>query len=145
MIWLVDVAEALAAAHTCGVVHRDVKPENVMICDDGAAKVVDFGIARATSALVQSNAEVWTSGPASGRDEASRGLRTTDRSHVVGTLAYMSPEQLRGEPVDGRSDQFAWGVLAYELLVGSSPWSGGRDAIASQILSCEPRRRMDAP
>ena len=137
--WLFEVAEALAAAHGRGVVHRDVKPENVMIRDDGAAKVVDFGIARAASLPAESRHDESPSTLGLlGGDAQHPTSRVSERSHVAGTLAYMAPEQLRGETVDGRADQFAWGVLAYELLVGLLPWSGGRDAIASQILSRDP-------
>jgi len=129
--WLVDVARALAAAHKNGLVHRDIKPENVMIRSDGAIKVLDFGIARRTQ-----GDEGW------GRAETEHGgiATITQRGAVVGTPLYMSPEQMRGDALDGRSDQFSWAVLAYELLSGIAPWQA-EDAlgIVSQILSGEPR------
>ncbi len=103
--WLLDVARALNAAHERGVVHRDVKPENVLITA-GGAKVLDFGIAaRKTSAV---------GGP----------LPPTLRHHVVGTPDYMAPEQIRTQAIDGRADQFAWGVMSYELLTGRLPFNG---------------------
>jgi serine/threonine protein kinase len=108
--WLIDVARALSAAHVRGVIHRDVKPENILVREDGVIKVLDFGIARQvppTSVLGSSR------------------LSTT-RGTLVGTPAYMAPEQIRGEPVDAAADQFAWGVVAYELLTGARPW-GARD------------------
>jgi serine/threonine-protein kinase len=137
--WLRDVASALAAAHRAGVVHRDVKPENVMIrAEDGAVKVLDFGIARfrPTWAGAASSTEGHSlptgASPAAGS--------SAEASSIAGTPFYMAPEQLRGEIVDGRADQFAWGVTAYALLTGKAPWKGDTDAVAilSQILSADP-------
>jgi len=135
--WLVDVAEALFAAHANGVVHRDVKPENVMVRNDGTIKVLDFGIARAVAP------SRWLPVTAPHRDEGEEDAPPSSRGrgdNLVGTLAYMSPEQLCSEPVDGRADQFAWGVLAYELLTGALPWQRdeGRDELLTQILFKEP-------
>ncbi len=110
--WLIDVAKALGTAHRVGLIHRDVKPDNVMIRDDGVVKVLDFGIVRAVSdeALSASTSGVhkWTKLTVDGR--------------ILGTPAYMAPEQLNATPLDGRSDQFSWGVMAYELFVGALPW-----------------------
>jgi hypothetical protein len=97
-----DVAGALDYAHAQGVVHRDIKPANVLIGDAGHAMVADFGIARAVT------------GPGGGNTSTGTG--------VVGSPAYMSPEQWRGERVDGRADQYALGVLAFELLTGVRPF-----------------------
>ena len=110
--WLEGVARALAAAHDEGIVHRDVKPDNVMVCDDGAVKVLDFGIAKA--AREGDAPRSMGEGPASFR---------TAEGVVTGTPRYMAPEQLEGAPLDGRADQFAWGVLAYELLSRVHPES----------------------
>ena len=115
--WLVDAARALGAAHERGVVHRDMKPENVMVRTDGLAKVLDFGIAKRVRVDVQSTAFV----------EETRGGSVP--GGLVGTPFYLSPEQLRGEPLDGRSDQFAWGVMAYELLTGDLPWPRAVDGL----------------
>jgi serine/threonine protein kinase len=125
--WLIDVARALGAAHAAGVVHRDVKPDNVMVRDDGVVKVLDFGIAKRTRPLDQAQTETMT----------REGM-------VIGTPFYMSPEQMRGERLDGRSDQFSWGVVAYELLTGARPWSPGCDAVqlVAEILSCIPEAPM---
>ena len=108
-----QVAQGLAAAHEKGIVHRDVKPENVFLTKDGHAKLLDFGLAR--SGLV----------PA-GRDETQSPTveKLTSEGAVVGTVAYMSPEQARGLPVDHRSDQFSLGIVLYEMLAGHRPFKG---------------------
>ena len=128
--WLVDVARALGAAHKRGLVHRDIKPENVMVRDDGVVKVLDFGIARRPDAPVD---------PVGATQQM--GLEAlTGKGVVIGTPRYMSPEQMRGDPLDGRSDQFAWGVLAYEVLSGKSPWrrDDGSLAALADLLTREP-------
>jgi serine/threonine-protein kinase len=128
--WLSDVALALAAAHARGLVHRDVKPENVMVRDDGFVKVVDFGIARSTS--------VTPTGPT-----VAEALPTSvsGKGLSAGTPIYMAPEQVRGEPLDGRTDQFGWAVMAYELLAGGVlPWdpSGGVLKYVAHVLTDDP-------
>jgi len=116
---LSGVAKALGAAHKRGLVHRDIKPENVMVREDGMVKVLDFGIARRTGGPVDPHSATET--PA---------LPTLTVEGVkLGTPVYMAPEQIRGDELDGRADQFAWGVLAYELLAGQLPWRGA-DALA---------------
>jgi serine/threonine protein kinase len=126
--WLVDVARGLAAAHAQGLVHRDVKPENVMVDEAGIAKVVDFGIAR-SSALGTSSGAAKSSSMAS---------TVTQKGTLIGTPSYMAPEQLRDEPVDARIDQFAWGVVAHELLSGARPWKERSLAMVSEILTADP-------
>jgi len=127
--WLLDVARALAAAHRAGLVHRDVKPENVMVRPDGRVKVLDFGIARRSAVEVDPSAPTQASGLAT----------LTARGIQVGTPMYMAPEQIRGEPVDGRSDQFSWGVLAYELITGKIPWkSKDTLSLVAAVLTQDP-------
>jgi eukaryotic-like serine/threonine-protein kinase len=122
--WLVDVALALSAAHREGLVHRDIKPENVMIRADGQIKVLDFGIARR-----------FQPQPAGARpSNPDLPATATATGTVVGTPQYMAPEQMFDEPLDGRADQFAWGVVAYEVLTGRLPWSGTSwSAIVKQL------------
>lgn len=105
-----QVLEALGAAHRAGVIHRDLKPENVMVRGDGYVKVLDFGLAKWLLAPLD---------PKSGGTEAT-GLSRTGQ--ILGTVAYMSPEQIDGESVDQRSDLFAFGILLYEMLTGRHPW-----------------------
>ncbi len=128
--WLIEIAQALAAAHARGLVHRDVKPENVMVRSDDVVKVLDFGIAR----RLRLDVDV----AAAAGDGAYETL--TAAGVLLGTPLYMSPEQLRSESVDGRADQFAWGVVAYELLSGAPPWGTRSSGIqlVSDILSKDP-------
>jgi tetratricopeptide (TPR) repeat protein len=119
--WLGDVARALAAAHRRGIVHRDVKPENVVVREDGVVKVLDFGIARRVHAPGAPGAGAY-------------GDTITQDGTLVGTPLYMAPEQLLGETIDQRVDQFAWGVLAYELLTGGRPWGGSDVRAIAAIL-----------
>jgi serine/threonine-protein kinase len=125
--WLVDVARALGAAHHAGLVHRDIKPANVIVRDDGTVKVLDFGIAHFH---VPDLARLLTT--------TGDGLASSDPK-ILGTPMYMAPEHLRGDPIDGRADQFSWGVLAYELLSGRLPWkTSGALSVISMILAKDP-------
>ena len=112
--------EGLAAAHDAGLVHRDFKPENVLVSDEGEVFVTDFGLARS-----------FTAAESGGWRRVSVGTLTTK---LAGTPAYMAPEQLRGLAVDGRCDQFAWCVTAYEALVGRRPF----DEVTLQRIALEP-------
>jgi serine/threonine-protein kinase len=111
--WLAQIADALAAAHAAGLVHRDVKPDNVVIGEaTGTVKVLDFGIAKS----IEPPATLAGGGP-----HSLAAPPVTATGKVVGTLRYMAPEQLLGHPLTPLVDQWAWGVLAYELLAGQHP------------------------
>ncbi len=109
----IQVASALDAAHRTGIVHRDIKPENVMIRPDGLVKILDFGIAKLTEKPGVTDLEA----PTVMNAQTSLGM-------IIGTAAYMSPEQARGQTVDARSDIFSFGVMLYEMLAGKRPFEG---------------------
>jgi len=106
-----QIASALGAAHNAGIVHRDVKPENIIFEPDGTAKLLDFGIAKLTENLSSENV-------------AATEFLKTEQGVILGTPAYMSPEQARHQPLDHRSDLFSLGVVFYEMITGKVPFSG---------------------
>jgi len=116
---LVGVADGLAAAHDAGILHRDVKPQNILMTKSGYAKLADFGLAKLQDSPV-----------AATRSDIDR----TRQGVIVGTVAYMSPEQANGQPVDTRSDVFSFAVVLYELLAGRRPFEGDTDVNALHAI-----------
>jgi serine/threonine protein kinase/Tol biopolymer transport system component len=125
---VIQLASALAAAHEAGIVHRDIKPDNIMLRRDGIVKVLDFGLAKLTEKAFSIDPEAPT-----------RALVNTAPGMVMGTASYMSPEQARGIEVDARTDIWSAGILLYEMLTGRVPFTGNTtsDVIAS-ILKTTP-------
>src|SRR5262245_1129539 len=128
-----QIAGALTAAHEAGIVHRDIKPENIMIRRDGYVKVLDFGLAKLTE-----KGPTWrTIGP--GSDKLPQAWVHSDPETLMGTARYMSPEQIQGREVDGRSDAFSLGIVLYEMVTRCSPFNGVTSGeIMKAILSQEP-------
>jgi len=123
-----QTAEGIAKAHEAGIVHRDIKPENLMVTRDGFVKILDFGLAK----LLRPDSEA-------GEPAAPAVSSVTATGIIVGTAGYLSPEQLRGSPADGRSDVFALGVVLYEMVTGGNPFHRGTAADTfSAILRDEP-------
>lgn len=123
-----QVAEGLDAAHGKGLVHRDIKPENIMITERGMAKILDFGLARRASSLLSPS-----------DDAATATFESSELGQIAGTVGYMSPEQVRGEPVDARSDIFALGTVLYEMLTGRHAFSAdSRVETLNAILKEDP-------
>ena len=115
LAWMGDLLQGLEFAHARGVVHRDVKPANLLITRDARVKIGDFGIARIESSTL------------------------TQAGAMIGTPSYMSPEQFRGEPVDGRSDVFSAGIVCYQLLTGARPFTGTASTVMQRILNDAPQ------
>src|SRR5256714_11718504 len=124
----IQVASALSAAHAAGIVHRDVKPDNIMLRRDRLVKVLDFGLAKLLEDRTALNP-----------DAPTRLLVNTDSGVVMGTAQYMSPEQARGLEVDARTDIFSLGVVLYEMVAGRTPFEGATQGdVLVSILDREP-------
>src|SRR5262249_5761616 len=131
-----DISCGLAAAHGKGVIHRDIKPANIFLTGEGHAKILDFGLAKLEAKPRRVAEPVLVT---AGETLSGTEIDSTSRNTIAGTLAYMSPEQVRGKQIDARSDLFSFGIVLYEMATGTLPFRGDTSGmIFDSILNRQP-------